>query len=259
MNTGGNIIELHDIAFSYGEREVLGGISLDVPYGDYLGVVGPNGAGKTTLLKIILGLLKPSRGSVMLFGTDIKNLKSRSRIGYVPQKATNFDADFPATVYEVVLMGRYASRGLFHRIVESDRQFVKRALEDVDMWGFHDRLIGDLSGGQQQRVFIARALATQPDVMFLDEPTIGIDRRAREDFYDLLKKLNDGSGIALVLISHDIKMVTKHAKHIACINRDLTCHLSTEDFVKADKTQDLFSDDLDVFTRDHHHHHDTIS
>jgi len=254
-----NIIELRDIAYSYGDHEVLSDISFDVPSGDYLGIVGPNGAGKTTILKVVLGLLKPSRGSVTLLGTDIQNLKNRSKVGYVPQKATNFDAYFPATVYETVMMGRYAPRGLFHRVREDDRQFVEQALFDVDMRDFRDRLIGDLSGGQQQRVFIARALATQPAVLFLDEPTIGIDRHAQEEFYALLKKLNEGSKMTLVLVSHDIEIVTKHAKHIACINRNLMCHLSTKDFVKEGKINDLFEGDIDMFIHDHPHHHGIVS
>src|SRR5258708_5134679 len=162
-----NIIEVNKVSFSYDGQEVFKDINLTIHRGDYLAIVGGNGSGKTTLIKIILGLLEPTSGSVRLFARDIKDFKEWPKIGYVPQKATNFDSNFPATVEEAVLMGRYARRGLFRRITNEDREKTRQALEKVDMLVFKDRLIGDLSGGQQQRVFIARALATEPEVLFL--------------------------------------------------------------------------------------------
>lgn len=238
-----NIIELKDISFSYGQGDVLSDINLEIHQGDYYGMVGPNGAGKTTLLKIILGLLKPTRGAVKLFDTYINDFKDWWKIGYVPQKASNFDANFPATVYEVVLMGRYARRGLFHRTTKEDHEIAEESLKQVDMLDFKDRLIGDLSGGQQQRVFIARALAGRPEVIFLDEPTASIDRHIQTEFYALLKKLNQELGLTLVLITHDIEMISNEAMHIACVDRTLTCHSTPEDFLKESKT-----------TISHHHH-----
>lgn len=238
-----NIIELKNIAFSYGSNEVLHDINLEIHQGDYYGMVGPNGAGKTTLLKIILGLIKPTKGTVKLFDSELKNFKDWWKIGYVPQKASSFDSSFPATVYEVVLMGRYAKRGLFNRTTTEDRKIAEESLKQVDMLEYRNRLIGDLSGGQQQRVFIARALAGRPEVIFLDEPTASIDRHMQEEFYALLKKLNHELGLTLVLITHDIDMITKEAMHIACIDRTLTCHTTPEDFLKESKT-----------TISHHHH-----
>lgn len=205
---------MRDVSFSYGEHEVLEKIDLDIHRGDYLGVVGPNGAGKTTLLKIILGLLKPSSGSVKLMG----------KVGYVPQKATNFDTNFPATAYEVVLMGTYPQRGLFARVTDTDRANARKALEEVDMWEYRNRLIGKLSGGQQQRVFIARALAAEPEIIFLDEPTSGVDQKAQADFYHLLKRLNEKNGLTLVLVSHDIEAAKHDSMHIAHVNKTLTYH-----------------------------------
>ncbi len=172
VNHGENIIEVQNVSFSYNGHEVLKDINLAIHRGDYLGLVGGNGSGKTTLIKIILGLLKPTSGTIKLFGKNITDFKDWSKIGYVPQKATSFDVNFPATVREVVLMGRYGRRGLFHRVAQEDRDRAREALEQVEMWQHRDRLIGDLSGGQQQRVFIARALATEPEVIFLDEPTV---------------------------------------------------------------------------------------
>jgi zinc transport system ATP-binding protein len=232
VNEAKNIIEVKGISFSYGNDEVLHDITFDIHQGDYLGVVGPNGSGKTTLLKIMLGLLKPSKGSIRLFGNDLKDFKEWSRIGYVPQKATNFDANFPANVWEVVLMGRYARRGLFRNPTAADRREARVALEQVGIWDQRNRLIGDLSGGQQQRVFIARALAGKPEVIFLDEPTTGVDEKTQNEFYALLSKLNKKMDLTLVLISHDIAMITREAMHIACIDRTLVCHTSPEEYLR---------------------------
>lgn len=238
-----NIIELKNISFSYGQGEVLKDVNLEIHQGDYYGMVGPNGAGKTTLLKIVLGLLAPTQGEVKLFDTPISEFRDWWRIGYVPQKATNFDVNFPATVYEVVLMGRYARRGLFKRLTAEDKEITEKSLEQVGMLEFRDRLIGDLSGGQQQRVFIARALAGRPEVIFLDEPTASVDRHIQKEFYALLKKLNNELGLTLVLITHDIEIISKEAMHIACVDRTLTCHSTPEDFLKESQS-----------TISHHHH-----
>lgn len=247
------IVAVKNISHSYGNDLVLNDISFEVEKGDYLGIVGPNGAGKSTLLKIILGLMRPAHGSVYLFGKEEPLFKDWASIGYVPQKVTHFDVQFPATVYEVVLMGRYAPRGLFRTITTEDKKLVQEALENVGMWEYADRLIGDLSGGQQQRVFIARALAAQPKIIFFDEPTIGVDQKARDEFYQLLQKLNKESHLTLVLISHDIEMVVKYAKHIAFINKTLLCHGTPEQFLKDSGSQEFFKGDVGAFAHNHNH------
>ncbi len=232
VNHRENIVEVKNVSFFYGENEVLKSINFNIHRGDYLGIVGSNGSGKTTLLKIILGLLEPSSGSVKLFGIENKDFKNRFKIGYVPQKVTNFDANFPATVMEVVLMGRYAKRGLFKKLTTKDRSLAHRALERVEMEKYEDRLIGELSGGQQQRVFIARALATEPEIVFLDEPTAGVDQEARNDFYTLLKKLNLNLNLTVVLITHDVEGITHEAMHVACLDHTLFFYGSLRDFLK---------------------------
>jgi len=247
-----NIIEVKDICFSYGDEEVLKDISFDVHKGDYLGVVGPNGAGKTTLLKLILGLLPLCCGYIRLFGQDIKQFKNWSKIGYVPQKATNFDANFPATVREVVAMARSAKKGLFHNKNQEDDKIIEESLKQVDMWDSRNRLIGDLSGGQQQRVFIARALALQPEIIFLDEPTTGVDKRSQDDFYALLKKFNQELDLTLVLVSHDIERITKEAMHIACVDHTLTCHTSPEEFLKESGSLNMFGQKIKIIAPHHH-------
>jgi zinc transport system ATP-binding protein len=229
------IIDIKNVYFSYDDKNfILDDISLTVHRGDYLAIIGPNGAGKTTLLKVVLKLLKSSRGTVELFGQDISSYKEWSRLSYVPQKATDFDPNFPATVQEVVLMGRYAKRGLFHGPRAADYEVVKQMLQRVEMLNYRDHQIGDLSGGQQQRVFLARALAAEPEIIFLDEPTAGLDSSTTAEFYALLKKLNIEFNLTLVLITHDIDIVAQEAMHVACINRKLEYFGSVADFLKTD-------------------------
>lgn len=253
VNHSKNIIEVKHVSFSYGTTEVLHDISLDIHPGDYLGVVGPNGSGKSTLLKIILGLVTPSQGAIKLFGKDIRQFTDWSKIGYVPQKATNFDPNFPATVEEIVLMGRYAQARFLRRLSPDDYAIVRKSLEQVDMLDYKDRLIGDLSGGQQQRVFIARALAGRPEIIFLDEPTTGVDQKTRDEFYALLRKLNTKIGLTLVLVTHEIDVVTREASHIACIDRSLVCHTTPESFLKESMSTQLFGEPVRIIG--HHHHH----
>lgn len=234
-----NIIEVRDVSFHYGTTSVLEHITLDIHSGDYLGIIGPNGGGKTTLLKIMLGLIRPESGTVSLFGVDIGRFRDWYRIGYVPQKAVSFDAQFPATVSEVVTMGN------------KDRSMIQNALADVDMMAYADRLIGKLSPGQQQRVFIARALASNPDVLFLDEPTVGVDANTQEQFYLLLKTLNQTRGLTLVLVSHDIDVVASQATELACINGRLVCHGPPKEFNANKYIQDLYGKEIKFIVHDH--------
>jgi|WetSurMetagenome_2_1015567.scaffolds.fasta_scaffold11817_4 zinc transport system ATP-binding protein len=248
-----NIIEVKNISFAYGAEEVLSNISIDIHQGDYLGFVGPNGAGKTTLLKIILGLLKPQKGSIKLFGQDIKKFKKWEKISYVAQGANNFDNNFPVTVLEVVLMGRYGKAGLFHGPNKEDKIIAEKSIDRVGLSEYKNKLIGNLSGGQKQRVFIARAIAAEPEVIFLDEPTAGVDRKSQDEFYALLKKMNTELGITLVLISHDVERLLEEAMHIACIDHTLTCHASPEEFLRESAATNIMGENVRVIT---HHHND---
>ncbi len=248
-----SIIELNNVSFAYNANEkVLEDITFSIHKGDYLGIIGPNGGGKTTLLKIMLGLLKPTSGSVKLFGQEISSFKDWSKIGYVPQKVTNFDVNFPSTVYEVVAMGRYAKRGLLRFPNNEDKQAVKKALEQVEMEKFKGRQIGDLSGGQQQRVFIARALAQNPEVIFLDEPTVGIDVKAQEQFYKLLSKLNRELNLTLILVSHEVDIVAKVATEVCCINRELVCYCTPEELAKEGTLSKIYGRDIKYILHTHH-------
>lgn len=230
VNHSENVVEVSGVSFSYNGHEVLKDINLAIHKGDYLGLVGGNGTGKTTLLKLILGPLTPSSGTIKLFGQDIRSFKDWSRVGYVPQKVTAFDVNFPATVEEVVLMGRYGRRGLFHRVTAADREKSTEAIQHVDMLRYRHTLIGDLSGGEQQRVFIARALAGEPEILFLDEPTVGVEQSIKADFYALLQKLNKELELTIVLVTHDIESMAHQAMHIACLDRTIFFHDSVDKY-----------------------------
>ncbi len=246
-----NIIEINNISFAYDKESVLKDITFNIHKGDYLALIGPNGAGKTTLLKIILGLLTPSRGSIRLFNTDSKGFKDWTRIGYVPQKAVHFDMNFPATVFEVVAMGRFSKIGLFRIAKAEDKKIIETTLAQVGMTEYKNSLIGDLSQGQQQRVLIARALAGQPEIIFLDEATASIDKTSQDEFYKILKNLNEKERITIVLVSHDIERVTKEAMHIACIDCKLVCHASPEEFIRESKSLNLFGQNIKVIEHQH--------
>lgn len=225
------IIELQHVAFSYTEETVIKDVSLSIHKGDYVGIIGPNGGGKSTLVKLMLGLLTPTRGVVKLFGTEIGKFKSWYKIGYVPQK-TFIEYNFPVTVEEVVGMGRYGKRGLFKFPNREDQEKVHQALKHVEMYEFRNRQISDLSGGQQQRVLIARALAPEPEVIFLDEPTTGVDVKTQKQFYELLRKLNRELSITLVLASHELDVVAHEATELGYINRTLEYYGDPEEFLK---------------------------
>lgn len=224
-------IELENVNFSYDRVSILENLTFTVRKGEYLGIIGPNGGGKTTLLKIILGLLEPTDGTVKLFGQDIHTFKERYRIGYVPQRVTQADRDFPATVFEVVRSGRIPRLGLFNGFEKEDIEATERAMKMAGIEQHRDMLVGDLSGGQRQRVFIARALAGDPEVLILDEPTVGVDIGAQETFYKFLKTLNEEHGMTIVFVSHDVDVISRETKTVLCLNHNLVCHGFPQDLL----------------------------
>jgi zinc transport system ATP-binding protein len=234
------LIQLKDVSFTRNHEPILNRISLKVETGDYVGVIGPNGGGKTTLLRIMLGLLEPEAGEVKLFGQAPADFGDWWKVGYVPQKATSFETRFPVTVEEVVSLGRVSKRRTGRRLGPDDHQAVQQALEQVGMAEHRRRLITELSGGQQQRVFIAKALASGPKVLLLDEPAVGIDVKAQDQFYQLLSSLNKDTGLTIVMVSHDIDVVVNEVTKIACINETLIYHGSPTDFMKDDYMTQLY-------------------
>ncbi len=217
------IVRLQDVWVRYDDVVVLEGINLSIYQDDFLAIIGPNGGGKTTLLRVILGLVKPDRGKVRVFGSPPE--KARKLIGYVPQHG-NFDFGFPISVWDAVLMGRYGHKGPFKNYDEKDKEITYRALEAVGMLEHKDKQIGRLSGGQQQRVLLARALATEPKLLLLDEPTASIDTPMQTEFYEILQDLK--RKMAIVMVSHDISAISIYVDKIACLNRKLFYHDSKE-------------------------------
>ncbi|WP_102691338.1 metal ABC transporter ATP-binding protein [Rummeliibacillus pycnus] len=224
------LIELQNVSFQYEYTQVLTNISLTVREGDFLALLGPNGSGKSTLLKIILGLLKPTKGTVKLFGNPSSSFKHREWIGYVSQKSNSFNSGFPATVKEVVESGLTKKIGLFKKHLPKQQEKVMKSLQAVGMEKFANRNIGELSGGQQQRVFIARALVAEPKLLILDEPTVGIDHENVQSFYDMLTELNEQLHMTMILVTHDVDTVSNTISHVACLNQTIHFHGYKDDY-----------------------------
>jgi zinc transport system ATP-binding protein len=213
-----NLVELKNVSFAYDTKKILNNISLKINKGEFVAIIGPNGSGKSTLVNIMVGNLIPTSGEVLYDGVNLQNIKNRSFISYVPQKSYSFNASFPASVEEVVSMGLYAKKGLFKKLSKKDWEEVYEALKIVDMLDYKHRLIGRLSGGQLQRVFIARSLVAKPEILFLDEPTTGIDAKSEKALYAILEKLNKEKGITIVMVTHDVWAITNRVSRIICMS-----------------------------------------
>ncbi|MCP4668800.1 MAG: ABC transporter ATP-binding protein [Deltaproteobacteria bacterium] len=212
-------IEVKDLWFSFDRTSVLENVTFTVEQGDFLGILGPNGGGKTTLLKLLLGILRPDRGRIRVLGEAPHD--ARHRVGYVPQY-TDVNITFPVSVLEITLMGRLSRSHMGGWYSRKDHLKAEAVLEKVGMWGYKKRPIGSLSGGQRQRVFIARALATEPEILFLDEPTSSVDPEFETDLYEFLRELN--RKVTIAVITHDIGAISRNVKSVACVNRALIFH-----------------------------------
>ena len=219
------VLSFDDITFAYAAdaSPVLEHVSLRVEADDFLGIIGPNGGGKTTLLRLALGQLTPQSGRVHVLGAPPR--RSRRHVGYVPQHAS-IDPAVPATVLDVVLTGRLGTARWGFRYGAADREQARAALRDTRTEDLADRSIGTLSGGQRQRVLIARALAGDPKLLLLDEPTAGVDREMEQSLIELLHELN--ARLPIAMVSHDIAFVSRHLKHVACLNRTVSLHDAAE-------------------------------
>lgn len=252
-----SIIEIKHLFYRYEKDIVLDNINLSIPEGSFLAIVGPNGSGKSTLLKLILGLLKPQKGRIQLFGQEISKFKDWQKIGYVSQKANSFNTGFPATVFEVVASGLTKSIGIFKFFKKEDAAKVDQALEAVGMEPFRRRNIGELSGGQQQRVFIARALVSDPKLLILDEPTVGVDAENVTTFYQMLSDLNRNRGITLLLVTHDIGTISDKVSHVACLNKHLYFHGETKEFeqMRLEELSKTYGHEVHLLSHQHQHEH----
>ncbi|MGJ7921391.1 metal ABC transporter ATP-binding protein [Neobacillus sp. LXY-4] len=255
MNQHEPIVKIQGVSYRYEKENVLEDINLSIHKGAFLGIVGPNGSGKSTLLKLILGLIRPQSGEISLFGQEIARFKDWHKIGYVSQKANSFNTGFPATIFEVVASGLTKKLGLFRSLSKEDRKKVYHAVQLVGMESLINQNIGELSGGQQQRVFIARALVSEPELLILDEPTVGVDAKNVSSFYQLLEELNKHEGITLLLVTHDIGTISDKVTHVACLNKNLHFHGETREFeqLKLGEMTEFYGHDVHVLT--HHHAH----
>jgi zinc transport system ATP-binding protein len=241
-----SVVKLEDVWVTYHETLALKGVDMEIEDGEFLGLIGPNGSGKTTLIRVILGLVKPDRGKVEVFGMPPDSLGAKHHlIGYVPQRSHG-DWSFPVSVIEVVLMGRYGRIGLFKRPSAADRDVAMQALEDVQMQDFARRQLAELSGGQQQRVLIARALATEPKLLLLDEPAAGVDAYGEERFYELLKGLKEEQGLTIVIVTHDIAVVSAHVEKLACLNQTLYTHAPPADVITAGTLEKVYGCEVEL-------------
>lgn len=246
------VISVKNLSYEYAsDLDALKNINLEVMKGDFIGLIGPNGGGKSTLLKLMMGILPLQKGLVELFGVDLKHFRDWHFIGYVSQKATHFDKRFPATVREVVSMGRTTQIGLFKRLQSKDEKIIEEALDDVYMIEYKDRPLYELSGGQQQKIFIARALASHPKLLVLDEPTIGIDVQAQEQFYLLLQKLRQKKNLTIILVSHDIDVISTQVNSLACLNQTLVYHGEPKNFMEGNYIEKLYGKNLRMVVHDH--------
>jgi zinc transport system ATP-binding protein len=215
------LFEMHSLSASYGTCDVLKDVNFKVNENDFIGVIGPNGGGKTTLLKIILGLLKPTSGSI-IFNNELLNGNS---IGYLPQISTG-DINFPVTVTDIILSGLMISKGFISRMSSNDRKKAKIVIDELGLSDMAGSTLNELSGGQMQRVFLGRAIIGNPKLLLLDEPGNFVDTTFENDFYEKLRELN--FRMAILMVSHDVGTISSHIKSFACVNRSLHYHPSHE-------------------------------
>ncbi len=246
-------ISIRGLSFAYDSREILSNVNLEINSLDSICVVGPNGGGKSTLIKLIIGLLTPGSGTVRVFGKKPED--ARYKIGYVPQYA-QYDPQFPISVFEVVCMGRLGN-SVTGRYTKKDRE---QALKSLKITGISDlarRPFSLISGGQRQRVLIARALATEGDILILDEPTANIDHESELQFFDLLTDLN--KRMTILMVTHEVGFASTFFKRIACVNRQVVIHPTSA--LTGDLIRDMYGGDLQMIRHDHccseeGHHHD---
>lgn len=237
-------LEIHDLTVAYHKRPVLWGVDVEVSAGQLIGVIGPNGAGKSTLIKAAMGLLPVSSGWVKVFGRPVKdNLR---RVGYVPQRES-VDWDFPVSVMDVVLMGRYGHLGLFKRPRKEDREVARECLEKVKMLPYADRQISNLSGGQQQRVFLARALAQESDLYFMDEPFAGVDAATEAAIVTILQELKD-QGKTLLVVHHDLPTAKTYFDSLLLLNMRVVAFGPTEEVFNYDLLQSTYGGRLTILS-----------
>ena len=241
------ILKVENLSFDYSDTSVLRDVSFTLHKGDFLGIIGANGAGKSTLIKIILKILPYSKGKITLFGEDLSRFRDNHKIGYVSQKASSFNSDFPATVKEVVMANLYSRKGFWGWYGSEDKKKLDDVLGKVGLSGYENRRVGKLSGGQQQRVFIARALISDPELLLMDEPTVGVDAQSVKQIMDIITSLNK-QGITIIMTNHDTPELVRVSDKLL-----IFCEHGNGEFVsRANLTMSQIND---IFAGKRGHHH----
>lgn len=239
------VIEVKRLTVSYYGNEVVQDVSFSFKNGNLIGIIGPNGAGKSTMLKAMLGLVAHDRGKVFINGDPIE--RWRKKIAYVPQRSV-IDWDFPITVRDTVLLGTYPNLGLFKIPLKREKQLAENCLEKVGMTSFRNRQIAELSGGQQQRVFLARALAQQADIFFLDEPFVGIDVASENMIINILQQLRN-EGKTIFIVHHDLAKVEQYFDQLILLNKRMIGAGSVQHIMQQDKLAEAYQIDFDLLSR----------
>ena len=248
------IFDVKNLNFTVRGLDILTSISLEVFNGEYVAIIGPNGGGKTTLIRLLLGLEEPTEGSIKLYGKKIKNFKEWHKIGYVPQRASLVDENFPATVEDIVKMGRVSKRTFFARMSQEDKNAIEDAMIKMDVLNLKHKMVGTLSGGQRQRVMIARALASNPEILILDEPNTGVDMVSQKNFYALLAKLNKEEKITIVFITHDIGVIADDIGRLFTINQKATICNNPKETLSCEDMSALYGIEAHLIHNHKHEH-----
>jgi zinc transport system ATP-binding protein len=247
-------LEFLNVSFGFTSEPVVEDITFKVPAGEFMAILGPNGSGKTTLLKLTLGLLKPAKGQVLIFGQDPSRFRDWRRVGYVPQRTEALQNRFPATVREVVAFGLYRGPGPQQFFRNDQAGELDRAMETAGVLDLARRRVSELSVGQQQRMLLARALVKKPELLLLDEPVAGVDIQGQEEFHSVMRRLNRQQGITVVLVSHDIGAVMREATTCACINCAMVFHGPVHQITSRELSE-LYGFPVDFLMHDQAHEH----
>ena len=248
------IFDVKNLSFIVRGQTILENISFEIFHSEYIAIIGPNGGGKTTLIRMLLGLEKPTSGTIKIFGKKLESFKAWHKIGYVPQRAAHVDANFPATVEDIVKMGRIAKRKLFKASTKEDKQAVYDAMQKMDILNLRDKMVGTLSGGQRQRVMIARALASSPEILILDEPNTGVDVKSQQRFYKLLGELNKEEGITILFITHDVGVIADDIGRLFTINQKATICNDPKRILSCDDMSELYGIQAHLIHNHRHEH-----
>jgi zinc transport system ATP-binding protein len=248
------IFDVKNLSFVVKEQNILSNISFEIFSSEYIAIIGPNGGGKTTLIRMLLGLETPTSGEVKIYGKKLSDFKEWHKIGYVPQRASHVDSSFPASVLDIVNMGRTSQRKLFSPLSKKDKELVRDAMVKMDILDLAEKMVGTLSGGQRQRVMIARALASKPEILILDEPNTGVDVASQKRFYALLSKLNKEDGITIVFITHDIGVIADDIARLFTINQKAIICNNPKQTLSCEEMSSLYGIDAHLLHNHKHEH-----